>query len=365
MKKEDYQKVKKFVYDILPEKGKRELYLELFNNVVEDIKKLKLVSRTEWEITLGFANSKIKRIRLYVGKRIIATIEKRKGKPVLWLTIPKKDFNNLKKDESEMLESSFQLEKDPVKRNDYKQGGVLISHNFYFFPEISNWYTFGLGSYSVLRKLNKKFISMSRDTFTDANYCSEEILQFLKDELANSQNNFSRNSQEEKKSSLNQNEIEWEEQKKYDDIIESEIENSEITEKESLIKSRYGQGKFRNSLIDYWEGKCSVTGCEDTNLLVASHIKPWAWKGKTEKDKTTNKERLSKFNGLLLTPNLDKVFDKGLITFNDNGEIKISNKLSYETMDILGINEKMKLQKQLEENHKYFLKIHRNNIFVK
>ena len=69
--------------------------------------------------------------------------------------------------------------------------------------------------------------------------------------------------------------------------------------------------------------KNALTGFTDTRFLVASHIKPW-------KD-ANNKERLDSFNGLLLMPNLDKVFDLGFITFKENGKIVISDYLEERT----------------------------------
>ncbi len=103
-------------------------------------------------------------------------------------------------------------------------------------------------------------------------------------------------------------------------LIEAILEDPEINEtnKISLVKCRIGQGTFRQKLIGYW-GCCSATKFKDTSLLIASHIKPWK--------ASTNTERLDVFNGLLLTPNLDKAFDNGLVTFDDNGKIKISPQL--------------------------------------
>jgi putative restriction endonuclease len=66
------------------------------------------------------------------------------------------------------------------------------------------------------------------------------------------------------------------------------------TEKRNLVKPRIGQGTFRQKLVANWNG-CAVTGFKDTNLLVASHIKPWR--------ASNNTERLDPFNGLLLVPN--------------------------------------------------------------
>ncbi len=122
------------------------------------------------------------------------------------------------------------------------------------------------------------------------------------------------------------------------------------TEKAQLINARIGQGQFRKDLLQYW-GKCAVTGFKNTSLLVASHIKPWS--------QSNNIERLDKFNGLLLTPNLDRAFDQGLITFSNTGSILISP--LFEEAKILGITESMSLQ--LTANHQSYMEYHREHVF--
>jgi len=126
------------------------------------------------------------------------------------------------------------------------------------------------------------------------------------------------------------------------------IENNSIsnTEKSTLISARVGQGKYRHNLIDYWE-RCSLTGFSDVRFLIASHIKPW--------NKADNRERLDTYNGLLLLPNIDKVFDLGFITFSDEGRIIVSDHL--EEVDILGIRRDMHLV--LEDAHLEYMRYHR------
>lgn len=122
------------------------------------------------------------------------------------------------------------------------------------------------------------------------------------------------------------------------------------TESMNLVKCRLGQGTFREALIDYWKG-CSVTSFKNLGLLIASHIKPW--------NVSSNEERIDLYNGLLLIPNLDKLFDKGYISFDNNGKILISSLLNdYES---LGINLEMKIE--IIDKHKVYLEYHRNNIF--
>ncbi|MCW5876931.1 MAG: HNH endonuclease [Anaerolineales bacterium] len=126
------------------------------------------------------------------------------------------------------------------------------------------------------------------------------------------------------------------------------------TEKESVIQSRLGQGQFRRQLVALWNG-CSVTGFNEyQGVLIASHIKPWRY--------SSNEERLDKHNGLLLLPNLDKLFDKGFITFSGEGKLLVSKKLGKKTMTALGIQESMSLRKAFPKQQEY-LKYHREHIF--
>ena len=86
------------------------------------------------------------------------------------------------------------------------------------------------------------------------------------------------------------------------------------TEKRILILARIGQGKFRENVLSRAGGRCEVTGFDSVKLLLASHILPWA---KCE----AAKQRLDANNGLLLTPNIDRLFDRGLIGFSNGGEM--------------------------------------------
>ncbi|GHV13140.1 hypothetical protein FACS189491_07570 [Spirochaetia bacterium] len=134
-------------------------------------------------------------------------------------------------------------------------------------------------------------------------------------------------------------------------IDDIEIINNDITitEKEALIKARVGQGIFRRELINLWHG-CAVTGVSKTEFLVASHILPWR--------KSSNDERLNPYNGLLLQPNFDVFFDRGYISFNDNGSIILSNKIEEKLFNKMGIYANNKLKKVFEENIP-FLQKHR------
>jgi HNH endonuclease len=120
------------------------------------------------------------------------------------------------------------------------------------------------------------------------------------------------------------------------ELASSESANPPEVEREALIKARVGQGNFRMDVIALW-GSCAVTGCSLTKVLNASHIVPWA-------GCATNREKLDPFNGLLLTPNLDKLFDRLLIAFNDDGSILLSKDLGAKEREILGVSEQTKLR---------------------
>lgn len=125
------------------------------------------------------------------------------------------------------------------------------------------------------------------------------------------------------------------------------------TEREAIVKARIGQGRFRETLIEYWSA-CAVTDCAEAALLRASHIKPWA--------KAGLEERLSLYNGLLLSPALDACFDSGYISFDDEGRIAISKRLTADDANALGINSDMRL-KRVEPAHRKYLAFHREHIF--
>ena len=123
--------------------------------------------------------------------------------------------------------------------------------------------------------------------------------------------------------------------------------------KEAVIKSRIGQGQFRNNLITYWN-TCAVTATSLIEMLIASHIKPWS--------ECKYQEAIDPFNGLLLTPTLDKAFDLGYISFQDNGLIMISKELSDVDLINLSIDKESNIV-NLDTKHHFYLQYHRENIF--
>ena len=136
--------------------------------------------------------------------------------------------------------------------------------------------------------------------------------------------------------------------------LASETNSNKRTEIETLIKARLGQGSFRKNVLKL-HPNCPLTGLDIQSLLIASHIKPWS--------KCNNEERLDPSNGLMLAPNIDALFDSGLITFDIDGTIKISPKINPENQKRLGISPDMKL-KIKPESEEYF-EYHRNHVFPK
>lgn len=133
------------------------------------------------------------------------------------------------------------------------------------------------------------------------------------------------------------------------------VEELSETEREVLIKARVGQGPFREALVKRWGG-CSVTGCSAHDLLIASHIRPWS-------KCATPAERLGAANGLLLTPNLDKLFDRGLITFDDRFRIRLSQKLRPGDALQLNVHSNLRLTSKADRDMLPFLEYHGREIF--
>lgn len=92
--------------------------------------------------------------------------------------------------------------------------------------------------------------------------------------------------------------------------------------------------------------------------LIASHIKPWR--------ESTNVERLEAANGLLLTPSIEHLFDRGFISFTDDGELVQSPVADQVSLERMGIRQNGQITVgSFSSDQKYFLKYHRDEIFLK
>jgi HNH endonuclease len=123
------------------------------------------------------------------------------------------------------------------------------------------------------------------------------------------------------------------------------------TEKQEFLSVRIAQARFRRLVLAMWSHRCCVT--RFTQFLAAGHIKPWS--------ESSNEERVDPFNGLSLSPVYDKAFDQGLITFENEGQLRISPLLAANA-PLLGIDHHKRII-GLEERHFQYLAYHRAKRF--
>ena len=126
------------------------------------------------------------------------------------------------------------------------------------------------------------------------------------------------------------------------------------TMKEQLVKSRRGQGIFKIN-VRRNEKSCRVTGVADPRNLRASHIKPWKV--------CSDMEKLNGCNGFLLAPHVDHLFDKGLISFSDDGNLLISPSLDRTILIRWGIPEVLNVGPMKKQAG--FLSYHRTFVLQK
>lgn len=136
--------------------------------------------------------------------------------------------------------------------------------------------------------------------------------------------------------------------------IDAEVDSIHLQgeEREAVVKVRVNQSVFREELIKRY-GKCVLCGIKKKELLIASHIKPW-------KD-SEPEEKVDVDNGFLFCPNHDKLFDNGLISFSDRGEIIISESLDEENSTYANVRQGMTIE--LTEGNRKYLLFHRNEVF--
>ena len=126
------------------------------------------------------------------------------------------------------------------------------------------------------------------------------------------------------------------------------------TETRGLVTSRVGQGYYRRQILNRWGNKCAVKNITFPNILIASHILPW-------KD-SNEEERLHIGNGILLSPNIDALFDRHLISFTDEGKILLSDRLDIKDYNRLGISKELKLRNVYKDMINYLEK-HRKKFY--
>lgn len=138
--------------------------------------------------------------------------------------------------------------------------------------------------------------------------------------------------------------------------ISLEIEARKLTgdlEKIQLTKSRRGQGIFKAN-VRLVEDHCRITGVSNIKHLRASHIKPWS--------ASTNDEKLDGFNGLLLSPHVDHLFDRGFISFKNSGDLLISKELNRRILDQWSIKANQNVG-DFKDGQIVYLEYHRDVVF--
>jgi 5-methylcytosine-specific restriction enzyme A len=132
--------------------------------------------------------------------------------------------------------------------------------------------------------------------------------------------------------------------------VEHDVDYGEIilpnkTERSGLVTSRVGQGGYRKRIIHRWEYKCAVTKFNKLEVLIASHIVPWA--------SSTDQERLDVHNGILLSPTYDALFDRHLISFDHRGNILLSDSIEQAAYEKIGISGQEKIYNLSKSNLPY------------
>ena len=219
-----------------------------------------------------------------------------------------------------LQESLHSIQKKDATSPDDRIGCIILENIFFFDNEIDEPSDWKQGTVS-----GKKY---STDTEIGAN-----LYNAVQNEIS-------------KCPKLNENEI---------DKIEAELDDAPLKGEErlSIVKIRINQSTFREKLLKKYHA-CCLCGMENSALLIASHIKPWA--------DSSPEEKLDIENGFLLCPNHDALFDGGYISFADDGKIIISRKLSAKDCVLTNINPSMNIV--LSDKNKKYLAYHRTKVFL-
>ncbi len=143
----------------------------------------------------------------------------------------------------------------------------------------------------------------------------------------------------------------------YTAVIDEEIEKAlsqSTLERTVEVRQRVGQDLYRKALMQYWSGRCAITGISIPLFLRASHAKPWR--------EATDRERLDVHNGLLLASHLDIAFDQGFISVADDGLVLVSEKLPIREREVLGLEQQRRIA-GLRPEHAPYLTWHRENLW--
>jgi len=272
--------VEKVVKSLIPDENIREKCLKIFSEC--------LIQADESGSSKWGVHVKKDRIRLLVGSLIVCTVTKGK----IWMALDR-----------EMLESTGSV-RDIIESSgywtwdtkDYPEYSQVPTRNGYYEVNEESFYLWDelkKNHFELIRKVGEKYKNLQ---VKSQKHHEPALIAYIQDTY-----DLSLPLPEHGKF------IDTENESEEIDKTKAVLDKLNIpeTEKDALIKSRVGQGRFRTEQKIYWKNHCAVTGCTLIDLLKASHIKPWR--------DGSNEERLDKYNGLLLVPNLDSAFDKGYI----------------------------------------------------
>lgn len=128
------------------------------------------------------------------------------------------------------------------------------------------------------------------------------------------------------------------------------------TERQAIVRARIGQGLFKDR-VSQIETRCRVTRVDNPAHLIASHCKPWR--------DASNDERLNGENGLLLTPSIDHLFDRGFISFEDNGRLIVSPVAHRPSLQRMGIDTESRMETGgFTSGQRQFLDFHRSSVLL-
>lgn len=148
--------------------------------------------------------------------------------------------------------------------------------------------------------------------------------------------------------------VEWEEHELQQIALSQEISE---TDRRAIVTARRGQGLFKQN-VRHIEHACRITRVDNIEHLRASHCKPWR--------DSNNEERLDGENGLLLTPSIDHLFDRGFISFEDKGRLLISPVADERSLERMGVPTREPLNVGgFSEGQRRYLEFHRESVFLR
>jgi len=146
----------------------------------------------------------------------------------------------------------------------------------------------------------------------------------------------------------------------WDSRLEQQLESDtsvKETDRQAIVRARVGQGLFKQRVMEI-ETRCRITGVDDPSYLRASHCKPWR--------DSSNEERLNGENGLLLTPSIDHLFDRGFIGFEDSGELIISPVAHKPSLQRMGVETgRVSNVGAFSDGQRRFLEFHRSSVLLR